>query len=291
MTLDLRSVRDTPHNVKEPDSSACEAGGNVTVKGLGPTVIVNADDWGLDAQTTGRSLDCVLREVVSSVSAMVFMQDSERAADLARKHAVDVGLHLNLTTPFSARQCPSRLMERQRALTRFLRSHRIAPAIYHPGLAAAFEYVVSAQFEEFERLHGAAASRVDGHHHMHLCANVLRQKLLPAGIIVRRNFSFGPGEKGYINRLYRRRQDRGLARRHRLTDFFFALVPCAPRRMERIFDLASRFNVEIETHPVNPEEYRFLVDGELLRYAGEGAVARGYIMRPLGRAPGVGEVL
>ncbi|MGH9342549.1 MAG: hypothetical protein ACRD19_02125, partial [Terriglobia bacterium] len=50
------------------------------------TVIVNADDWGCDAFTTGRSLDCVLQGTVSSVSAMMFMEDSERAADLARSH-------------------------------------------------------------------------------------------------------------------------------------------------------------------------------------------------------------
>jgi hypothetical protein len=115
---------------------------------------------------------------------------------------------------------------------------------------------------------------------MHLCANVFRQKLLPAGTIVRRNFSFGPGEKGYINRFYRRWQDRGLARRHRLADFFFSLPPIHPRsRLEQIFERAKRFNVEVETHPVNPDEYKFLLDGELLQFAGKGAVARGYLLR------------
>ena len=251
-------------------------------------LIVNADDWGRDVDTTDRSLDCVLREAVSSVSAMVFMEDSERAAVLAQVHAVDAGFHLNLTTPFSAPQCSSRLIEHQQKLSRFLRSHRLAPFMYHPGLAASFEYVVRAQLEEFERLYGALPNRVDGHHHMHLCANVLRQKLLPAGTIVRRNFSFGSREKGYLNRLYRRWQDRRLAQRHRLADFFFSLPPLDPRRMERIFGLASRFSVEVETHPVNPEEYRFLIDGELIRCAGKVAVAQGYLLRPGNRAAEAG---
>lgn len=249
------------------------------------TIIVNADDWGRDTGNTDRSLECLLQGVVSSVSAMVFMEDSERAAELARQHGVDTGLHLNLTTSFSATQCPSQLANHQQKLASVLRKNRLAPVFYHPGLAASFEYVVAAQIEEFERLYGAPAKRVDGHHHMHLCANVFFQKLLPAGTIVRRNFYFGPGERGYLNRLYRRWQDRGLARRHRMTDFFFSLFPLAPlSRLEKIFDLARRFNVEVESHPVNLEEYKFLMDGGLSGVAGKATVASGYVLRSAERA-------
>jgi hypothetical protein len=215
---------------------------------------------------------------------MVFMEDSERAAAIARDHGVDAGLHVNLTTPFNAPRSSSRLIELQQKVSRFLRWHHLAPAIYHPGLAASFDYVVKAQIEEFERLYGTTLKRVDGHHHMHLCANVVFQDLLPLGSIVPRNFSFKREEKGCINRIYRRWQDRWLARRHRLTDFFFALSPGDPSRMERICDLASRCNVEVETHPAKPEEYAFLMDGELLRLAGKVSVARGYVLRPMDRA-------
>src|SRR2546426_10477618 len=45
-------------------------------------LIMNADDWGRDRQTTDRTFECVLRGTVSSVSAMVFMEDSERAATI-----------------------------------------------------------------------------------------------------------------------------------------------------------------------------------------------------------------
>lgn len=252
------------------------------------SVIVNADDWGRDADTTDRSLDCLRHDAVSSVSAMVFMEDSERAALVARQHDVDAGLHLNLTTAFSASQCPARLMAHQQKLSRFLKSHRFAPVLYHPRLAASFEYVVAAQFDEFERLYGAPANRVDGHHHMHLCANVILQKLLPANTIVRRNFTFAPGEKGTINRSYRRWQDRGLARHHRMTDFFFPLPPLDPHRLQAICCLASRFNVELETHPVNAREYKFLMGGELTRCAGNLAVARGYSLRARDHAANAG---
>src|SRR5580704_8891452 len=62
-------------------------------------LILNADDWGRDRETTERIFDCVRRGTVSSVSAMVFMQDSERAAGIAREANVDAGLHMNFTTP------------------------------------------------------------------------------------------------------------------------------------------------------------------------------------------------
>jgi hypothetical protein len=247
------------------------------VEAGGAVVIINADDWGRDREVTDRSLECLQQEVISSVSAMVFMEDSERAAQLAAEHNVDAGLHLNLTTTFSGTNCSARLKDHQEKITRFLRASRLCPAIYHPGLAGSFEYVVKAQLEEHERLYGMLPGRVDGHHHMHLCANVQVQKLLPAGTIARRNFSFAPGEKGAVNRLYRRWRDRGLARRHRMTDFFFSLPPMdTPGRLEGICDLAARASVEVETHPVNREEYRFLMDGELMRRCGAVTIARGY---------------
>ena len=99
----------------------------------------------------------------------------------------------------------------------------------------------------------------------------------PSGCLVRRNFSFQPGEKGLLNRVYRRWVDRELAKRYLLTDFFFSLPPFdPPRRLERIFSLACRFVVEVETHPINPEEYRFLAGREVHRWVKECGIARAY---------------
>ena len=240
-------------------------------------LIVNADDWGRNPETTDRILECVHRRAVSSVSAMVFMEDSERAAAIARERDIDAGLHLNFTTPFSTPRCSTRLIEHQRRLCSYLRLHRLAPAVFHPGLVSAFEYVAAVQREEFVRLYGAEPSRLDGHHHMHLCSNVLLGRLLPSGTVVRRNFSFQAGEKSFLNRLYRRALDRLLARRHRVTDFFFSLMPLDPLgRVQKIFSLARKFSVEVETHPVNPDEYRFLESGEIFRCAGDIAISSLY---------------
>ena len=40
-------------------------------------LIMSADDWGQDSQTTNKILECGAQGAVSSVSAMVFMPDSE----------------------------------------------------------------------------------------------------------------------------------------------------------------------------------------------------------------------
>jgi hypothetical protein len=238
----------------------------VTQSGL---LIVNADDWGRDRQTTECTLQCFLRGAISSVSAMVFMEDSERAAAAARERGIDAGLHLNLSTKLSAGGTPSQLLEHHERVARYLTGHRFAQALFHPGLVRSFEYVVAAQREEFARLYGAEPDRIDGHHHMHLAANVVLQGLLPRGTRVRRNFSFQPGQKGVLNRWYRRAVDARLARRHRLTDFFFSLPPLEPQRMNHIFSLACDSTVEVETHAINAEEYRFLSEGEIFRRSGE----------------------
>jgi chitin disaccharide deacetylase len=232
-------------------------------------LIVNADDWGRDRETTDRTLECVKHRSVSAVSAMVFMEDSQRGASVALEHSIDAGLHLNFTSPLTAGDCPARVAEQQRRLTAYLRANRLAQLVFNPLLAKAFDYVVKAQIDEFRRLYGADPARLDGHHHMHLCANVLWQGLLPPGTIVRRNFSFRPGEKSIVNRTYRRFVDDALARRHRLVDHLFSIAPMQPfERVQRVFSLAQREIVELETHPVNPDEHAFLVSPGFRRSAG-----------------------
>jgi hypothetical protein len=245
----------------------------------GGVLIVNADDWGRDRQTTEHTLACIQRGTVSSTSAMVFMEDSARAAAVAREHGIDAGLHLNLTSPFTTADCPGLLQEHQTRITRYLRRHRLAQTVFHPGLASSFDYVVKAQLDEYRRLYGAHPARIDGHHHMHLCANVVLGKLLPAGIIVRRNFTFQRGQKGLINRLYRRFVDGKLRRRHRLPDFLFSLPPLEPvDRLRRIFSLARFYAVEVETHPVNPDEYRFLTGEGIRQLTGDLPIASGFLL-------------
>jgi len=112
---------------------------------------------------------------------------------------------------------------------------------------------------------------------MHLCANVLLGGLLPRRTIVRRHFSHEPGEKVLRNGAFRAFTGAFLSRRHRLVDFFFSLPPLErPNRLQRIFSLARQSVVEIETHPVNPNEYRFLVRGDIFRWAGDCPIASSF---------------
>lgn len=238
------------------------------------SLIINADDWGRDRVTTERTYQCIVRRTVSAVSAMVFMDDSERAAELALKTGVDAGLHLNFSTPFTVAGRFEPLMEHQRELAAYLLRHPLARVVFQPRLARSFEYVVAAQVDEYHRLYGVQPERLDGHHHLHLCSNVLLSKLLPFDTIVRRNFSFRPGEKSILNRFYRQAVDCLLARRHRLVDFLFALPPLEPsERLRRIFSLARTSTVELETHPANHEEFRFLTGDEILDWLGDLRIA------------------
>lgn len=238
------------------------------------TLIINADDWGRDRATTDRIHTCVSHGAISSVSAMVFMEDSERASAIAVQSGIDAGLHLNFTTPFSGQGCPPEVAARQAEIGRYLLRHRFSPVFFIPWLARSFEYVVAAQLDEFCRLYGAPPERIDGHHHMHLCANVLWGGLLPHGTMARRNFSFQPGEKSLWNRLYRQMTDHKLAQHHRITDYFFSLEPVEPpSRLQRVFALACKHDVEVETHPIKDDEYRFLVGGDIFRYTGGTQIA------------------
>jgi len=236
-----------------------------TAVGNRGALIINADDWGRDRDNTDRTFQCVSRGTVNAVSAMVFMEDSERAASIGRANRVDAGLHLNFTTAFSGKDVPSKLQAHQGEVAKFLLANRFAQVWYHLALTNSFEYVVATQLDEFHRIYGEAPKRLDGHHHMHLCSNVLFGRLLPAGTLVRRSFTFQSGEKAWLNRFYRRVVDRTLARRHRMTDCFFSLVPINPReRLQRMFKLADTLTIEVETHPVNLEEFKFLMGDEVL---------------------------
>jgi len=248
----------------------------IAVRGTGArgALIVNADDWGRDRETTDRILDCAGHGTVSAASAMVFMDDSERSAALAAEHRIETGLHLNFTSAYSASTCPAALRDRQEQVGGYLLKHRLSQIVFHPGLARPFEYLIASQLEEYRRIYGASPEKVDGHHHMHLSANVLLQRLLPAGAIVRRSFRFERGEKNAFNRLYRNVVDRTLARRHRLTDYFFSIEPLVTSRLQKIYSLAQQHVVELETHPIVAEEHRYLMGAEMLRQLGDVRIVR-----------------
>ena len=220
---------------------------------------INADDWGGWIGATDAALACHVNKRITSVTAMVFMEDSERAAELAKENNMDAGLHLNLDFMFTGK-VPAKLAENHGRVARFLARSKYSTLLYNPLLRKQFFYTYNAQVREFERLYGKSPSHVDGHHHQHLCANMLVDGIIPRGQQVRRNFSFWPGEKSVCNRFYRRLVDHWLGRKYRLMDFFFSLEQCLKaKRLDRVADLARAAKVELMTHPEKPAEYAYLM--------------------------------
>jgi len=228
-------------------------------------LIVNADDWGSSQAETDAALACFAKGRITSVTAMVFMADSERAAGLAKELGIDVGLHLNLDAEFTGDHCPADVREHHARIRRFLKRSKYACLFYNPRLRKSFRRVYQAQADEFQRLYGRRPSHVDGHHHMHLCANMLLDGVIPPGEKVRRSFSFWRSEKGVVNRAYRRLVDNRLAGRYHVTDFFFSLGLCLRwKKLERVAELAGAANVELMTHPNVADEYAYLMSDAFL---------------------------
>jgi len=223
-------------------------------------LIINADDWGRSQADTDAALRCYQGGRITSVSAMVFMADSERAAELAKEDELDVGLHLNFAETFTGNRIATTLGNYHDKIVRFLMRNRYSQLLYNPFLRREFSYSYEAQAEEFSRLFGKPPSHIDGHHHMHLCPNLVLSKLIPPGMKIRRNFSFWPGEKSWLNRAYRMLVDRWLARRYELTDYFFDLTQCIQeKKLDRIIALAESSMVELMTHPVIEPEAEYLM--------------------------------
>jgi predicted glycoside hydrolase/deacetylase ChbG (UPF0249 family) len=229
-------------------------------------LIINADDVGRSRAETDIAVALFRERRLTSGTFMMFMEDTERAVELARERGMNTGLHLNLSQRYNGRLPSPAAQSAHERVVRFMKSSKFAVLLYHPGLRGAFRDVFRSQADEYERLFGRPPRHVDGHQHRHLCANLICEEIIPRGCSVRRNFSFFPGDKSWINRAYRRWVDARLARRYRLTDYFFSLAQCLRGGRTRVpAELAGEHRVELMTHPVQPDEAAFLRSAEFDR--------------------------
>ena len=221
-------------------------------------LIVNADDWGRSVAETDAALACFSQGRISSVTAMVFMADSERAADVALQHGIPVGLHLNFTESLTAPGTDDGFLNQHRSVVASLKRSRYLGL--NPSLRHSFCSVFQAQLNEFIRLYKKPPTHFDGHQHFHLCSNMLLAAPIPRGQRVRRTFSFTVREKGLANWLYRRALDRWLVSRYRSTDYFFDLSQrMTEARLAKVAELAREANVELMTHPIVAEQRNLLL--------------------------------
>ena len=222
-------------------------------------IIITADDYGKNARTTDSILQCFAGGKITSASAMVFMEDSGRAASLSMNTGMEVGLHLNYTMPFSMDTVSPKLRDHHSRVVSYLGKNKFSQIIYNPLLAESFSILFKAQQEEFIRLYGRQPDFYNGHHHMHLCANVLAGKLIPTHSRVRGTYTFDQGEKNILNRFYRHVLDMIVSRRFISTDSFFSILPLKDSlRLTNIFNRSLSSHVELEVHPENADEIEFL---------------------------------
>lgn len=223
-------------------------------------LIINADDWGYDREVTDRIASCYEKGRITSTSAMVLMEDSERAAAIALGSGLEVGLHLNFTERFTGLKLSSLLEDTQQRIASYLLKSKYSLVLYNHFLKKEFDYVYRMQYDEFVKLYGKVPSHVNGHHHMHLCTNMLIDGLIPANHKVRKSFSFLSSEKSAFNRFYRCLVDMWLKRRYVCTDYFFSIAPIEePGRLRRIIKLSQSCNVELMVHPQKSNEYEYLM--------------------------------
>jgi len=232
-------------------------------------LIVNADDWGASIPATSRIEECIKAGVVDTVSAMVYMRDSQRAFRVIKNLKIDTALHLNFTTPFDSGSVPKRLLESQLKIIEYLKSKKSAQFIYNHALHRHFDYVYKAQYGEYCELFGNAPQRIDGHNHMHLCANMLIGRFIPLKTRVRRNIHFVNEKKSVFNRAYRSVIDSYLTKRYCCTDYFLHIHQFMNedkeeriRGLKNLAELSKKADVELLVHPHQQADYEFLMSDE-----------------------------
>jgi predicted glycoside hydrolase/deacetylase ChbG (UPF0249 family) len=231
-----------------------------------PLLIVNADDLGYNEPTTDAIASCFRAGRITSATAMVYMRDSDRAAEVAREIGLPVGLHLNFTEPFDDPGVPSGVRERHLETTRkfggpsfVFRSRRW---IYDPRLKDATERCIAEQLERFEQIFGSPPTHIDGHMHVHVCPNVGLASTIPPGMKMRNTLGAGPSPSGLMPRLVAARQ-RILLRDRLSTSYFLNITDLHPEFVEAGtrggLAPAESTSVEVMAHPGFGHEYTMLM--------------------------------
>jgi chitin disaccharide deacetylase len=210
---------------------------------VSPLLIVNADDLGLDRKSTDAILECFAKGRITSATAMVWMADSERASGASGEAALPVGLHLNLSEPYTSADVPAAARERQaRLASRFSgRWLRLRRWIFDPALRSDVETCISEQLDAFRTLYGYRPTHVDGHNHLQVSPNVLLAGALPRGTLLRGPLEAPSGVLASAPRAARRWLQ---LRRFPSTDYCFDFA-----ERERALELARRAAVELVVHP------------------------------------------
>lgn len=231
-------------------------------------LIVNADDWGLRPAVTDAILECWRAEAVTSASAMVHMEDSGRAFELAAESGLPLGLHCNLTTPFTDADAPPDRRLRQQRATAYFAGARRRRLLFDPRARGLLDACVADQLDAFAEQSGRPAAHADGHQHVQICPTVLLAPSLGRLTSLRRAQSFISGGRSPFKRAYRDAVNLVVRRRFR-SALFLSLRDLHPALggagLERLPDLARRTDVELMVHPAWEDEREVLLSSDWRR--------------------------
>jgi predicted glycoside hydrolase/deacetylase ChbG (UPF0249 family) len=220
-------------------------------------LIVNADDFGASRSTTDAICTAFDAAAITSTSTMVWMSDSARAAGIAAEQDLPLGLHLNLTLPFSGRDVPPDVRERQLRLTELFSRDGWWKEAGRRFDRKLLQDAIDDQVERFREQFGQP-THIDGHHHVHLYAAVL--DLLPQTWPIR-----PPLRAPEQAQARRNKRERHLHKRFRAPDLAFALARIQPATGDvglEVLDCAQRLCVEVMVHPLQRTEMELLTSPE-----------------------------
>jgi predicted glycoside hydrolase/deacetylase ChbG (UPF0249 family) len=234
-----------------------------------PLLIVNADDLGYNEPATDAIAECFRAGRITSATAMVYMRDSDRAAEIAREIGLPVGLHINFTEPFDDPGVPAELRARHLAMVRRFGGpsfvYRSRRWLYDRKLREPVARCIAEQLERFEQIFGGPPTHVDGHMHVQVCPNIGLSSAIPAGMKMRNSLGMPPLASGPMARLTALRQ-RIVLRDRLSTGYFLNITDLHPEFLEggvrKRLGLAAQTSVELMAHPGFCHEYTMLMAPE-----------------------------
>jgi YdjC-like protein len=243
-------------------------------------LVVNADDWGGGEATTNAIQGTFEAGRITSASAMVYMSDSDRAAEIAKRVGLPVGLHLNLSEPFAGDEVPVAVRNRQRRVAELCAGAgpdghpgiaKVRKWLFDPTVSTQVDRAIADQVERFTALYGSAPTHFDGHNHVDVCPNVFRSGSIPAGSFLRGSLGRFPLTRSPAG-LVRSARHAMRPRRLRSTRYVLHIAelnlpeggPFDPR-----LRLARKRTVEVVSHPDDQAEHAALMSPAWERVLGE----------------------
>lgn len=234
-------------------------------------LIVNADDWGLRREVTDSILECWRAGAITSASAMVHMSDSGRAFELAAAAGIPLGLHINLTTAFTATDVPGSRRQRQRQAGEYF-AGRGRRYVFDPLARGLLDACVADQCSAFAESRGFPASHADGHQHVQVCPTVLSTRALGQIVSLRRAHGFLGRQPSRAKAMYRGAVNLLVRSRFRSVPFLSLrdLHPAfgGANRLAELRALAEAGVVEVMVHPAWEDEREVLLSTEWLEWLG-----------------------